>query len=424
MNTTAVAGLLTQVMGLDPSSIGLNAIRQAVEKRLRERSEAGQDIDDYVEILRRSPQEMRALLEVIVVSETWFFRDPQAFALLRFKATSGNWLARSREKPLRFISIGCSTGEEPYSMSMALLDGGMPPGSFRIDAMDLSRNNLAVARRSVYGPSSFRGRHLDYRDRHFERLDHRYRLCRDARRWVDFHHGNVLHPPMKLLENRYEAVFCRNLLIYLDAHSRQRAIRHFRHLLKEDGILFCGHAEANLMLNAGFEKIHHPRAFAFEASPTGTKRKKPRRGKTVPRTVTARKTVRRLPPLRHPPQTERTAGAQPAPPVAPPGHLQQARDLADQGRIGEARELCLQHLRAQPRSADAFYLLGVLHAAEGDTTAAAEVLRKAVYLQPDHQDALIQLALLADRRGDRDGARRLRARAARVAGHGNETGHG
>ena len=122
-------------IGLDAGSIGPPSIERAVQERL---SACGlSDRQVYWERVRASATELQALIEAVVVPETWFFRDREAFATL---ASIGHerWLRAPADGVLRLLSLPSSTGEEPYSMAMALLDAGVPADRFRIDAVDVS----------------------------------------------------------------------------------------------------------------------------------------------------------------------------------------------------------------------------------------------------------------------------------------------
>ena len=120
--------LLKQAMGLDVASIGASALARAVQER--QRACSVQDAGAYLERVRASDAELQALIEAVVIPETWFFRDRAAFAaLVRFVQVE--WLPFHADGCLRLLSLACSTGEEPYSMAMALLDAGLLPNRFR-----------------------------------------------------------------------------------------------------------------------------------------------------------------------------------------------------------------------------------------------------------------------------------------------------
>ena len=100
--------------------------------------------------------EVQALVEEVVVPESWFFRDDRPFEVLADFARAG-WLVDPARPPLSALSLPCAGGEEPYSIAMTLLEAGLPAGRFRVDAVDVSARSLARAIAGVYGPNSFRG---------------------------------------------------------------------------------------------------------------------------------------------------------------------------------------------------------------------------------------------------------------------------
>src|SRR5450755_3402731 len=154
MSQADVENLLKNAMGLDTPSIGSASIERAV--RLRMATLGLNQADDYEQQLRRSTDELQELIEAVVVPETWFFRDREAFATL-VRLVTDEWRSTSSASVLRLLSVPCSTGEEPYSMVMSLLDGGFSPQQLQVDAVDISARALARATRGVYGTNSFRG---------------------------------------------------------------------------------------------------------------------------------------------------------------------------------------------------------------------------------------------------------------------------
>src|SRR5262249_28978799 len=138
-----------------------------------------------------SKHEIQELIETVVVPETWFFRDAKAFEVLA-EFVVHEWLPASPQGSLKILSGPCSTGEEPYSVAMALLDVGMPAHRFTIDAVDISARAVAKAKAGVYGANSFRGQSLEFRERYFEETAIGYTLKRSVCRSVAFHQSNLL----------------------------------------------------------------------------------------------------------------------------------------------------------------------------------------------------------------------------------------
>ncbi|MBT2334377.1 methyltransferase domain-containing protein [Variovorax paradoxus] len=413
MDVAPFEQLLKQTMGLDAASIGSAVVRRAVQERLA----ACQlpDAQAYWERLGSSAPELQELIEAVVVPETWFFRDPASFAALaRLLCEDGR--PPQAQTGLRLLSVPCSTGEEPYSLAMALLEAGFPESALRIDAVDISTRALAWAQRAVYGRNSFRGSDLAFRDRYFVATAGGHSLVDEVRRWVQFRHGNLLDGLMAEAE-LYDVIFCRNVLIYFDRATQDRAIAVLKRLLKPRGWLFVGPSETALLSDHGFVSAKLPLAFAFRKGPAAGSETKPRaaRAPTVPvRTWTP---VAPAPfPLAARPRLVPTPAAMPraAAPAEAPSAIDRARRLADQGHLADAAAHCEAHLRQHGPSAGVFHLLGLVRDASGNEEDAAEQYRKALYLEPDHHEALIHLALLLRKRGDEAGAQRLQRRASRL----------
>jgi chemotaxis protein methyltransferase WspC len=422
MTLHAIESLLAQHIGLDAQSVGHELIARAVHERQKSSGRVGSDA--YLALLASSRAELQALVEAVVVSETWFFRDPDAFATLAREAT-GPWLAAHASAPLRVLSLPCATGEEPYSIALALLDAGFPPGRLMIEGADISEQALARARAGVYGNNAFRGNDPNFRERHFEPVPHGHRLRDDVRAVVSFRTANLLDADVTLGVGQYTAIFCRNVLIYLDRAAQRRALDVLARLLGAGGLLFVGPSETSL-LPRDFAPLRVPLAFGFRkadarpdassAAPRLARRDArplaPRTAGALPRqTPSAR---RAGPPSPNPPPPA-TESAQPASTRGGADeHLELVARLADRGELGEAARRCADHERQYGSSARLFYLMGLLREATGELDQAAAYHKKALYLEPQHEEALTHLALLLDKQGDAAGAERLRQRARRL----------
>ena len=292
-------------------------------------------------------------------------------------------------------------------MAMALLDSGFPAQRFHIDAIDISLRAIAYARRGNYGKNSFRSSDLTFRDRHFEPLSRGFRLSAAVRRQVQFRHGNLLASGWLRGAHGYHMIFCRNVLIYFDRPTQDRAIEVLGGLLTEAGLLFVGPSETGLLLDHGYVSGGMPLAFAFR-HPAATVRMAKRARKNPCAIAPARATVR--------PRVKSDSKAKPSeePILAPPSHwIDVARRLADQGNLIAALKCCELNLANQPATAEGLHLAGMLHDAAGHLRQAAEHYRKALYLDPRHHEALVHLAVALAKEGDSTGARRLFDRANR-----------
>lgn len=423
------SAVLKRKMGLDSGSIGAAAVERAVRHRMQ--SVGSDDEHDYLMRLQTSPAEMQQLIEAVIVPETWFFRYPESQEAMAALARERLFAPGAETRQLRVLSVPCSSGEEPYSIAMALLDAGVPAERFQVDAVDISERMVAFARRACYGRNSFRGELLSYRDRYFTETADGHQLTEHVTARVRLLAGNLFDPALLPNAAPYDFVFCRNLLIYFDAPTQERAVTVLRRFARHDGILFVGPAETSLMTGRRLPAVPLARAFAFRAEPVPPTEAAPARtagaasGRATPPPVVAPRAARPWMPAARPQPYAPAAPARPhAAPPAPHGTPAQAGQdtaaalreiaaLADQGRVRDALAQCRAHLERHGASAEALYLLGLLQDADGDARAAQAAYRKALYLDPAHREALLHLAALIAAEGDHEGARRLQARAAR-----------
>lgn len=402
---------LKERIGLDVASVGAAIIERAVRQRTTLSQAA--HADEYWQLLQGSRDEQQALIEAVIVPETWFFRYPESFATL-------GKLARARLKELnnmralRILSLPCSTGEEPYSIAMALLDAGLQPHQFKVDGMDISPLSVEKARRAVYGKNSFRGQDLEYRERHFFAEQDGHRVNEYVREQVRWQVGNVLDPTLLANEPAFDFVFCRNLLIYFDQPTQKQVFEVLKRLTHVDGVLFIGPAEGSLLGRLGMRSIGIPQSFAFSrhSEPHPEPLPTPK-----PVAVPASQPMRSAPPA--PVRNRPFAAVTPLPVTKKTANpdaatlLAQIAALANEGKSAEARAACEYYLRSHEPVAQVFYWLGLLSDVAGLSLEAQGYYRKALYLEPQHPEALMHLAALLQAQGDTAGARRLQERAAR-----------
>ena len=432
MSLPRIESLLKQRMGLDAASIGAAAIERAVRERISVCS-AG-DLDVYWQHLNASEVELQELIEAVVVPETWFFRDREAFAALTRLALAG--LSNGPTgRDLRVLSLPCATGEEPFSIAMALLDAGFPARRFRIDAVDISLRAIAYAERALYGKNSFRGIDLEFRERHFQPVGRSYQMSDAVRDHVRFRQANLFASGAFPDVHVYDFIFCRNVLIYFDRAGQRLAVRLLGRLLTPGGTLFVGPSESALLLELGYASGGIPLAFAFQKAATGAKA-----AATTARPIQkfAASTIGLEPLARSHAITSRGASSLKPPQLQPEHHrakgppssvpqsqpeettsLEEARRLADRGKVAEALQICQRMVNEGTPSADVFYLLGLLHDSSNEHIQAAMQYRKALYLDPTHKEALLHLAEALIREGATTEAQRLFDRAQRITASGD-----
>ena len=399
--------ILRAEIGLDVASMGTSVIERVL--RLRMKHHGFKQAEDYCKLVRRCPEEMNALIEAVVVTETWFMRGRESFDTFAAMATN-EWLPRNYAGIMRVLSVPCSSGEEPYSLAMTLVGAGFPQGRFTIDAVDVSEAALNRAQFAIYGKNSFRGKHLEFRDRFFVEVEGGYALNPDIQCLVSFRRDNLLRAGFNADGRLYDFILCRNLLIYFDRETQIAALKKIRSMLASDGVLFVGPAEMPLASENGFASANIPLAFAA------------RKQASVVSAAESPKflVVGGLRPAKHSRgilknKFQTDALGVPVDGVA--DHAESsliiARQLADAGQLADAAALCEKHIKADATSAEGHYLMGLVKDAEDDSDAIV-FYRKAIYLDPKHYEALIHASLWLEKNGDTTRADAFKRRAERV----------
>jgi len=223
--------------------------RSLVTARLQKRLRAhGFDtFADYLKLVESdtSGGELVELLDAIATNHTYFFREEQHFALLVSRVVP-EWRARAAAgEPMRVWSAACSTGEEPYTLAMTLRDMAPAP-DFTIVASDLSTKALRAARAATYKLQGVESLPRETLRAHFERgmgaQAGLVRVAPQVRKHVTFRNLNLLE--IGDLHERYDVVFCRNVMIYFDKQVQQRVVSMLERHLAPGGYLFISHAES------------------------------------------------------------------------------------------------------------------------------------------------------------------------------------
>jgi chemotaxis protein methyltransferase WspC len=308
---------------------------------------------------------------------------------------------------------------------MTLREAGLAPDRFRVDAFDLSRRALEAARLAAYGERAVRRVPPRLLRHYFLAGEGTWTVSQDARRGVHFSRGNVIDPGVLRDEAPFDVVFCRNVLIYLDDRARRRLMDTIARALRDDGVLITGHAEtatvvAPLFVSAGVPRTfayvkHRPEGVAVLRSMAHAKSAEERVAETIARSAPGAASA-------EPSTLRKRRAAHDGTPTAPIGpgdaDLEQARRLADAGRLVEAIAAALRWVAAHPTSVEGHFLVGVAASAAGRFDAAEQALRRVLYLDPGHDAALAHLADLRERAGARAEAARLRRRARRTTSEG------
>ncbi len=245
-----------------------------LEKRLAKRLAAlhMEDFREYYHFLKYNQgrdQEISDIMDILTTNETYFFRE--AFQLKAFteeilpeiKAAK----QKSGQRELRIWSAGCSTGEEPYTIAMLLLDTNFfRDWKLEIIGTDISHRVLQQARKAIYGKSSFRTTEDYHIKRYFTEQDGCFRISDDVKRLVTISHLNLFDENRVILLGKMDVIFCRNVIIYFDQEAKKKVVDTFFRTLREGGFLLLGHAESLLNTSTAFALRHLKNDMVYQKS--------------------------------------------------------------------------------------------------------------------------------------------------------------
>jgi chemotaxis protein methyltransferase CheR len=392
------------------------ARRPDFERGLRVAMEraAANDPPAYLARLDAEPGALDDLVAEITVGETYFFREPEQFAVIREQILPELMAHRAPTDPIRIWSAGCASGEEPYSMAILLREMGYD-GPARILGTDLSRGALARARRGRYTRWSFRGVSKRIMESHFPQSGREFTLAAAIREAVDFGYLNLAedaYPSLATGVWGMDLILCRNVLIYFDAKTIAHVAQRLLDSLAEGGWLLLGASDPLLGHVVPCEVMVTRAGLAY-------RRARHRENSFPPRS----------PPLDHTPpwgstgsppvlQPDVPTAAAPASAAQPQDRAREAvlhvRTLANHGDLAAAGRACAAALDRHRTSAELAYLHAVLLAEAGRPADSATAARTAIYLDRHLVVAHLALGAALTKLGDVAGAGRSFRNAARL----------
>lgn len=267
---TLFCELFRNVAGL---SLGPQS-RFSMERRLRDRVVALnlKSFSEYYQVLRFHPQaraEMEEAIDAMTTHETYFFRED--YQLRAFQEELLPQLVKEKKSTRRLSiwSAGCSTGEEAYTIATLIVTSGLADGwDVRVYGSDISKKCVSFARRGIYGKSSFRGPLPPMAAPYFERrADGDVEVGKAIRALCHFGQMNLTDAEKTTVLGLVDAIFCRNVLIYLTDDARKRVISTLYEQLRPGGVLMLGHSESLLNVTTAFELYHLKEDLVYKRPP-------------------------------------------------------------------------------------------------------------------------------------------------------------
>ncbi len=394
--------LLVEESGLYFDSDRQGLLRAGLAARMTARRLGS--VHEYYQLLKGQPdgrQEIKSLIDLVTVGETYFFRLPAQFDAIRHHLLPPLVQARqSGPRTVRVWSAACSTGEEPYSLAISLLEALPEPDTWDISilATDVNREHLRRAAAAEYGLRAVRLVPPEWREKYFRQRGDQFLLRDTVKRRVKFLHHNLVRDLYTAPEmERLDLLFCRNVTIYFQLDTTRAIMERFADCLASTGHLFIGDAEMLWQITDKFVPVVFQNAFLYRLATA--------RDRAHPQPVPLALDIP-LPTAPAPvaPPVTRTL---PVPdPVDAAASLQQATLLANEGRHDDAIALLRDLITHDNLCGPAYYLLGTLYSIKNETNHALAAFRRAVYVEPHYGLAYIALANIHRKLGRPADARR------------------
>jgi chemotaxis protein methyltransferase CheR len=335
----------------------------------------------YLKLHGEDRHELQKLLQFLTVGETYFFRYPAHFEALRERFNPPPPV----DRPIRIWSAGCSTGEEPYSIAITLMEA-LPDWrdrDIRIIATDINNRSLKLAREGVYSPWSLRITQGEQIGRYFDRVGQSFLIRDEVKRLVHFCHLNLSGPGQDEMWHELsalDAIFCRDVLIYFRPQAADQVLRRLAGALKFSGQLFLGHAETLLPHESELEIRRQGKTFFYLKSAPRT----PQAPQAPPCAKPAPQAIRGLPAVPTRAAAPKAVSTPPpaacAPPPPAPLGVAAARELFDQEEFDRAQELLDRILAEDPANAAALVLVAFIQAGKGALQLALKTCCRALEL--------------------------------------------
>jgi len=269
-----ISRLVYQISGIDLHEGKEELVKARLLKRLRHLKIS--NFDHYLKYMAndKSGVEVGAMVDVLTTNKTHFFRESEHLEFLRDEIIPG-----LSDDPIRIWSAGCSSGEEPYSIAIVLSEAirDMEKRDIRILATDISDRMMERARQGIYDEETLKTLPPMFKHKYFKNVEtrighsHRYKVCPRLQSMVSFAKLNLMEEwPMRGL---FDAIFCRNVMIYFDKPTQEKLVRRFWSVLREGGYLLVGHSESLTFLAHDYRYLKP--AVYQKIKTTATSHKKP-----------------------------------------------------------------------------------------------------------------------------------------------------
>jgi len=392
-------------IGLEPASIGEFSIEKSIKNTVLKLGHLNSK--DLLKDISVSKNTLQILIEEIKVPETWFNRDTQAIIFLQ-NYIKDNYLNYPAKLPLNILSAPCASGEEVYTIAIALLEIGLCKDDFKIIGSDISKECLSKAEKGVYTKSSMRSLSDEYICNYFDKFDYQYYLKDNIKNCnIKFINANLIKDLKNEISGNFDLIFSKNLLIYLNDDSRKKLLNNLNIWLKDDGVLFAGISEINYLTRNGFEQVNHSMSFACKKKLSIPLPKKLSKSTPLISKSFSFSTKNNKPTIHN----EHSRLVQSEEVIS---DIDTIRQLIEKENYNDALKLCNSILSKNGLNDKVLFWKGMIFYLQADYSSSKDAFTKALYLDSNCYDALIYLSLIENQQGNLEKSALYKQRAAKV----------
>lgn len=356
---------IANYLGIRKELVTYDLYSQSVEERRKILSIPESEEESYLQKLYSSQKEVAAITEYFVNQETWFYRESESFVLV---AEEYRKKQATKMHPLKILVLACSTGEEPYSLLMSLLEANLKIENVVIDAVDVSQNAINKAKRGLYSSHSFRGKNIEKLQKYFNKVESSYEILPKWKNKVNFYRENITKGYFATEYSYYDLIYCRNLLIYLSPKAQKELFSSIDQLMEEDSLLVLGVSEGENARKYGFIPHEREGKFFYYQKPSVKREQESKKVKKI--SSISDNTI-----------------------------LLKAEELANLGEYRQAIAICQNYLQEGREKEKAYFLLGIIYQAQEEDLIAKQNFQLALDQNPHHKESKISLALLVEKNG-------------------------
>jgi chemotaxis protein methyltransferase WspC len=388
--------VLEEEIGLDPESVGYKYIEKSINNTILKLGQIDEK-EFYKEIIINK-KSLEIFIEEIVVSETWFLRNRKSFNNLKIYLNQYDVV----NEKLKILSAPCSTGEEIYSIIFMLFESGISSANCNLAAWDINHLNLNKAKKAMYKKLSLKELNDTDIEKYFRKEENFYKIKDDYLQYkIDFKQINLTKKIIEINE-KFDIIFCRNLLIYLNENARKILLFNLEQLIKDNGILFVGDSELNYFLNNGFDKIDNNTSTACIPSFKEKRKKTILINKQFKKEIKKDNLVINLSVDNENKTKEKN-------------NLDlELQNLISLNHFDKAELICKENINRNKLDWKNYFWLGVIFFIKEDYNKSKDYFLKVLFLNPLEYDTLIYLSIIENREGNLEKSDLYKKRAKKI----------